>query len=87
MKQFYLGLLTMASAVAALFFARYWKVSGDRLFGFFALAFVAMTVNWIGLSAVDPALEAQHYVYLVRLLAFALIIAGIVDKNRRDKRS
>jgi hypothetical protein len=36
---------------------------------------------------VDPALEAQHYVYLVRLFAFALIIAGIVDKNRRDKRS
>ncbi len=87
MQQFFLGLLTMASAVAALFFARYWKVSGDRLFAFFALAFAAMTANWIGLSAVDPALEAQHYVYLVRLLAFALIIAGIVDKNRRDKRS
>jgi Family of unknown function (DUF5985) len=48
MKQFFLGLLTMASAVAALFLARYWKVSGDRLFAFFALAFTAMTANWIG---------------------------------------
>lgn len=86
MKQFSLGLLTMASAVAAVFFARYWRMTRDRLFAFFGLAFAAMALNWIGLSAVDPALEAQHYVFLVRLLAFALIIVAIVDKNRRDKR-
>jgi hypothetical protein len=78
-------MLAMASVVAALFFWRYWKVSRDRLFGFFALAFAAMAVNWLGLAAVDPAFELRHYIYLVRLLAFVLIIMGIIDKNRRGR--
>jgi len=86
MKQFAHGLIAMASIVAALFFARYWKMSGDRLFAFFALAFSALALNWSVLSLLNPAVEAQHYVYLIRLLAFVLIIAGIVDKNRRERR-
>jgi hypothetical protein len=28
--------------------------------------------------------ESRHYVYVLRLLAFLLLIAGIVDKNRRS---
>jgi hypothetical protein len=83
MKQFVWGILTTSCVVAALFFWRYWKVSGDRLFVFFSLAFAAMAANWIGLSLVAPALELQHYVLLFRLLAFVFIIVGIVDKNRR----
>jgi hypothetical protein len=63
---------------------RYWRVSGDRLFGYFALAFAFMALNWIALSAIDPALEVTHYAYLLRLAAFVLIIVGILDKNRRD---
>ena len=87
MKQFVWGALTIETTVAALFFLRYWQVSGDRLFAYLALAFGAMTINWIGLSAIEPALESQHYVYLFRLLAFILIIAGIIDKNRRSGHS
>jgi hypothetical protein len=86
MKQFSLGLLAMASVVAALFFFRYWKMTGERLFAFFALAFGALTLNWFGLSRLAPTLEAENGVYLVRLLAFALILSGIIDKNRRDRR-
>jgi hypothetical protein len=83
MRQFVWGLLTMETAVAALIFLRFWRVSNERLFLFFALAFASMAVNWVGLSIVDPAVESQHYVYLFRLLAFVLIIIGILDKNRR----
>lgn len=86
MKQFLWGLLTMEAAVAALFFIRYWRSSGDRLFLYFALGFIAMALNWIGLSSVDPAFELPHFVYLFRLLAFLLIIIGIIDKNRRTGR-
>ncbi len=39
MKQFVWGLLAMASLVAGIFFLRYWKDSGERLFVFFAVAF------------------------------------------------
>jgi hypothetical protein len=33
---------------------------------------------------IDPTLELQHYVYLIRLFTFLLLIVGIVDKNRRS---
>lgn len=82
MKQFCWGMLTMASLVASVFFLRYWKVSGDRLFAFFAVAFALLALSWLALSSVHPAFEARHLVYLIRLAAFVLIFIGIVDKNR-----
>jgi len=83
MKEFVLGLLTMATLMAALCFLRYWRTSGDRLFAFFALAFATMSISWASLAATRTTFEGIHYVYLIRLLAFVLIIIGIVDKNRR----
>jgi len=86
MREFIWGLLTMETMVAALFFLRSWRITSDRLFLFFALAFLAMTLNWIGLASVDPARERVHLVYLFRLAAFVLIIIGIIDKNRHSSR-
>jgi hypothetical protein len=81
-KQSCWGMLTVAGLVASLFFLRYWKVTGDRVFVFFAVAFALLAVNWFALSTVDPTFEPRHWIYLVRLAAFILIIVGIVDKNR-----
>jgi hypothetical protein len=81
-KQFCWGMLTMASLVASLVFLRYWKVSGDRLFAFFSVAFAMLALNWLALSAINPTLEARHLVYIIRLAAFIVIIVGIADKNR-----
>jgi hypothetical protein len=75
-------MLTMAGLVASLFFLRYWKVSGERLFAYFAVAFALLAVNWLVLAAIDPAFEARHLIYLIRLAAFIVMIVGIVDKNR-----
>jgi len=72
----------MAGVVASLFFLRYWKVTGDRLFAFFAAAFALLALNWLALSVIDPAFEARHLIYLLRLSAFVVMIVGIVDKNR-----
>jgi hypothetical protein len=83
MKQFCWGVLAMASLVAGMIFLRYWKVTGDRLFAFFAMAFAMLSMNYVMLAAVDPAFEARHLIFLIRLAGFLLIIAGIVDKNRR----
>ncbi|HKT72968.1 MAG TPA: DUF5985 family protein [Steroidobacteraceae bacterium] len=82
-KQFLWGMLTMAHLVAALLLLRFWRLSRDRLFLFFAAAFAALAVNWLGLALIDPQLELRHYVYLIRFVAFVLLIAGIADKNRR----
>jgi hypothetical protein len=86
MRQFLWGVLAMASVVVALFFLHYWRASRDRLFAFFALAFAAMALDWVGHVFVAPADPFRAEVYVGRLLAFVLIIIGIIDKNRQARR-
>ena len=50
MQPIVLGALAMASAVAGLFFLRFWRETRDRLFAMFALAFWVLGVNWLGLA-------------------------------------
>jgi hypothetical protein len=82
MEQFIMGAIAMASAIVALFFLRFWRDTGDRLFGIFALAFLLLGITRIGLVASHLA-EGQTFWYWVRLAAFLLILVAIVDKNRR----
>ena len=85
MRAFVLGVLASLCAVTALFFLRYWRASGDRLFGFFAVGFLALAMEWLAHALFDAHLRQD--IYLVRLLAFGIIILGIVDKNRRSSRA
>ncbi len=88
MRTFVWGVLAMASLIATLFFLRYWRASRERLFAFFALAFAGLAANWTGLAFIDqPTDEAQQkYAYVVRLVAFLILLIGIFDKNRRRGR-
>ncbi|HWF98926.1 MAG TPA: DUF5985 family protein [Steroidobacteraceae bacterium] len=88
MRIFMWGVLAMASVTAALFFLRFWRQSRERLFVFFALAFAGLAANWTGLAIIDhPTDEAsQDYAYIVRLVAFVILLIGILDKNRRSGR-
>ena len=81
------GVTFLGSLVAALFFLRFWVQSRDRLFAMFALAFAVFGVNRLVLFVLDESNEARVYVYLVRLLAFMLIAAAIIDKNRPRSQS
>lgn len=81
------GVLTTLCVVCGLFFLRYWRLSNDRFFAFFAVAFWALGANWALLVGRDPADEYTPYFYLLRLFAFLLILLAIVDKNRRTSRS
>lgn len=83
MNEFVWGALAMSCWVVGLFFLRYWRSTRDRLFLFFCLGFWAFAVTWIGLGVLQPSVESRHYFYVFRLVAFVLIIVGIVDKNRR----
>ena len=83
---FLFGALTAAGFTAALIFLRFWKMTRDRLFIFFALGFVALALNWLALAMTDPTSEDRYHVFLLRLVAFAFILYGIFDKNRRAKR-
>jgi hypothetical protein len=40
------------------------------------------SADWLARALPNPRHESQHHPYLIRLLAFLLILAGIADKNR-----
>jgi len=75
------GLIAMGFLVAALFFFRFWRRTGDGLFVAFAAAFVLLALNQTIGELVDLGREERGWVWLLRLAAFLLIIAAIVRKN------
>ena len=75
-----------AAVAAGLFFFRFWRESRDRLFAFFGAAFWVLALSWALLALINPSDETRPYVYAIRLLAFLLMIVGMVDKNRADSR-
>jgi hypothetical protein len=74
-----------AALVAGLCFLRFWRDTRDRLFVFFAVAFWLLALCWMLLALLSPTEETRPYVYAIRLAAFGLIIAAIVDKNREAR--
>lgn len=80
---FLLGLIATSSFVACLFFLRFWRDTHDSLFLNFAIAFGIEGVNRTVMMLYTLPNEASPWVYLVRSFAFLLIVAAIVNKNRR----
>jgi hypothetical protein len=78
-----MGAIAMASAIAGLFFLRFWRETGDRLFAMFAAAFFLLGVTRLGLALSQDYSEGHTYWYWVRLAAFLLILVAIADKSRR----
>jgi hypothetical protein len=74
------GAITFASAAIALFFLRYWRSTGDRLFVMFSAAFWLLALHWL-LSSAFPHITTQAHV--LRFLGFALIAVAVLDKNRK----
>ncbi len=77
------GAVTMGFVVAGLFFLRFWKRTGERLFIAFALAFWLLGLGQALLSFADIPVEERSWLYLLRLAAFLLILVSVWSKNRR----
>lgn len=77
------GMTTMGFLIAALFFTRFWRKTGDGLFAMFAVAFVLLALNQALIGLLAATREDQSLLYLPRLAAFALLITAIVWKNAR----
>jgi hypothetical protein len=75
------GMVTMGFLVAGLFFLKFWFRSRDILFLTFAAAFWLLAANQVLLLILNLPREEQGWVYLLRLLAFALIAGAIIHKN------
>ncbi|HTV91525.1 MAG TPA: DUF5985 family protein [Verrucomicrobiae bacterium] len=83
MASFLSGAIMMGCFVAATFFWRSWMRTNDRLFIWFALSFLILGIERFGIVATNAAETTTPWVYLLRILAFALIAIAIIDKNRR----
>ncbi|HEY4219076.1 MAG TPA: DUF5985 family protein [Gemmatimonadaceae bacterium] len=79
------GMLVAGYAVAALFFLSFRRDTGDRLFGFFALAFALLALQRLALAWALVTQRNTTIYYVLRLTAFVLILVAIVDKNRNAK--
>jgi zinc transporter ZupT len=80
------GALAAGYAVAALFFFSFWRDTRDRLFGFFAGAFVLLALQRIVLAWASVNQRNTTASYSMRLAAFLLILIAILDKNRAASR-
>ena len=79
------GAVAMASAVAALFFLRFWRQTKDSFFLFFAAAFAIDALARFVLGFAELSEETQPLVYGARLITFGLIIVAIIRKNRPSR--
>lgn len=83
LADFVSGAIVMAYLVAALFFLRFWRDTRDRLFVFFTSAFVLLAAQRTALSLILDREALQAASYGLRVVAFTLILVGVIDKNRR----
>ena len=75
------GAICMGSLVIALFFLRFWRDSGDRFFLYFAASFFIEGLHRLYSALHDAGGEDSPLHYLIRLLAYGLILWAILEKN------
>lgn len=81
MIEFLSGAVMLAHVIAALFFLRFWRKTGDRLFLAFTVAFALFALNQGFAFVLAVYREPTSFIYALRVLGFVLILAAIIDKN------
>lgn len=79
------GAIIMASLTIALFFLRFWRSTHDRFFLFFSISFALEALNRLLLQLTMYQDEQQPLIYLIRLVAYSLILVAIFQKNKRPR--
>ncbi len=85
MTDFAYGVIAAGYLIAGVFFLRFWSKTRESLLLIFACAFWLLAISQTLLGLLDLDREEQSWIYLIRLLAFSLIIVGIVSVNMRRK--
>jgi uncharacterized membrane protein HdeD (DUF308 family) len=81
---FLIGVIATTSLAAGVYFLRFWRDSRDPLFLSFAIAFIIEGLNRSARLFFARPSEASPWVFVVRAFAFLIILAGIINKNRRS---
>jgi hypothetical protein len=85
MNQILLGAIAMGFFVAGLFFLRYWLSTRDRFFIYFTVSFFIEAANRVNIAVNHAWSEGSPVYFMVRLVAFGLIVLAIWDKNRSHR--
>lgn len=80
------GIFATLCLVSAALFLHSFKRTHDRLFVFFAAAFVVLGFSQLALGLLDRPEADLPLVYVPRLISALLIVAAIVDKNRATRK-
>lgn len=75
------GALIVGYLILGVFFLKFWRRTRDSLFIMFAWAFWLMAANQLAVWASNSGDTDVGWTYLLRLLAFVLIVVAIVRKN------
>lgn len=78
---FLLGVIVTTSITAGAFFLKFWRSTRDSLFLAFGAAFIVEGLNRMSFLFIANPNEGRPVIYLVRLFAFLLLLAAIVNKN------
>lgn len=76
------GGIALGCWAIGLVYLRFFLKVRDRLFAILAASFWLLAIERLLLAFVAMDREDRPLVYLIRLLAFVLIIAAVLDKNR-----
>ena len=76
------GAATFGYFACGLFFLRFWRRTREQLFLAFSLAFVLLGIGQAVIALARMPTEDKGALYLIRLLAFVLILVAIYRKNR-----
>jgi hypothetical protein len=87
LETFLSGLNTMGFIVAAVFFFRFWSRTRERLFAIFGLSFFLLAATHVVTHALGLPEQELFWAYVLRVIAFSLLIAAIVGKNLEQGRS
>lgn len=79
------GAVAMGFAVAALFFLKFWRRTREGLFLAFAGSFLLFGATQALLTLSRVPTEERSWLYLLRLIAFLLILAALWWQNRRGR--
>jgi len=83
---FSIGFIATLSLVAAMFFLRFWKRTGDFLFMAFAIAFAADAVTRSIMAIQGIPDTGYSWVFVERLCEYLFILTAILLKNRKVSR-
>lgn len=79
MSNFLYGAIFMAAATAAIFFLRFYRRTRDRFFMYFFASFALESSS--RLLAVMWGDQNNDWLYVLRIVTYALILIAIIDKN------